>query len=311
MCGMLGHTTRACTEIRGEGGHEGEGSGELNDGLGFKGLDAVTNLRGNYLGTGTRSKGSRGSNGGGNETGSWKNKRHDEKDEGKRSDRSSTASGMGSRSQYGGHTPQSGSEYTDQGNEEEKDTATSPSKPRWSSSKCDRGGTRLAEKIRNQRIEEENARQARESAFDAGLIGPGGVIADNATHITLHEPPVMEARLDAPSWSSERGQSFDLNSEPLPVEEEHTTVNNTEVSLEEQKREVTYTVEVREMEDDPFELVPIIEAVMKDSKRKKRTLQEVEYNTVEKGAEPKRSKIRTCLDTEAEGTSRKGSPTTP
>ncbi|KAM1939414.1 hypothetical protein ACFX13_027261 [Malus domestica] len=311
MCGMLGHTTRACTETREEGEKEGESSGDLNDGLGFKGLDVVIDLRGNHIGSGTRSKGSRGSNGGGNETGNWKNKRHNEQDDGRRSDRSSTASGMGSRSQYGGHTPQSGSEHTDQGNEEENDTATSPSKPRWSSSKIDRSGTKLAEKIRRQRIEEENARQARESAFDAGLIGPGGVIADNAKHITLHEPPEQEAQRNVPSLSSDRGQSFDLNSEPLVVKDYDAEENNIEVSFEGQKREVTNTVDARDLEDDPFELVPIIEAVMNESKRKKRPFQEVEHISVEKGAEPKRSKIRKSLAAEAEGTSRKGSPTAP
>ncbi|KAM1056803.1 hypothetical protein ACFX13_030918 [Malus domestica] len=311
MCGMLGHTTRACTETREEGAKEGESSGELNDGLGFKGLDAVIDLRGNHIGPWTRSKGSRGSNGGGNETGKWKNKRQDEQDEGRRSDRSSTASSMGSRSQYGGHTPQSENEHTDLGNEEENDTATSPSKPRWSSSKTDRGGSKLADKIRSQRIEEENARQARESAFDAGLIGPGGVIADNAKHITLHEPPEQEARLTVASLSSDQGQSFDLNSEPLVVEDNDDEEINTEVSFEGQKREATNTAETRELEDDPFELVPIIEAVMNESKRKKRTFKDVEHISVEKGVELKRSKIRKSLVAEAEGTSRKGSPTAP
>ncbi|KAM1292011.1 hypothetical protein EV2_019582 [Malus domestica] len=311
MCGMLGHTTRAYTETREEGVKEGESSGELNDGLGFKGLDAVIDLWGNHIGSWARSKGFRGSNGGGNETGKWKNKRYDEQDDGRRSDRSSTASGMGSRSQYRGHTPQSGSEHTDQENEEENDTAIPPSKPRWSSSKNDRGGTKLAEKIRTQRIEEENARQARESAFDAGLIGPGEVIADNAKHITLHEPPELEARLNVPSLSSDRGQSFDLNSEPIGVEDYDAEENNIEVSSEGQKREVINTPEAKDLEDDPFELVPIIEAVMNESRRKKRPFQEVEYITVEKGVEPKSSKMRKSFAAEAEGTSRKGSPTIP
>ncbi|KAM1078396.1 hypothetical protein ACFX19_026072 [Malus domestica] len=272
MCGMLGHTTRACTEAWEEGVKDGESSGELKDGLGFKGLDAMIDLRGNSLGSGVRSKGSRGSNGAGNEIGKWKNKRSDEQDDGRQSDQSSTTSGMGSHSQYRGYIPQSGNEYIDQENEEETDTATSPSKPRWSSSKNDRGGTKMAEKIRNQRVEEENARKARESAFDAGLIGLGGVIAEDAKHITLHEPLELEARLTVPSLSSELGQSFDLNSEPIGVEDHEADGNNYEEGFEGQTREVINFLEAKDIEGDPFELAPIIEAVMNESKRKKKTL---------------------------------------
>lgn len=122
----------------------------------------------------------------------WKDERSEEQDGGRRYGRSLMVSGMGSHTQHRGSRSQSGSEYTDKVNEDEIDIAISPSKPLWSSSKNGKGGTKLADKIRNQRMEEEIARKVREIAFDAGLIGLGGVIVERVEHITLHELPEQD-----------------------------------------------------------------------------------------------------------------------
>ncbi|KAM2981395.1 hypothetical protein FF2_012701 [Malus domestica] len=71
----------------------------------------------------------------------WRNDdRSEEQDGGRRSGRSSTASRMGSHTQHGGSRSLSGSGYKDKLIEDESDTAISPSKPRWSSSKSGKGG---------------------------------------------------------------------------------------------------------------------------------------------------------------------------
>lgn len=101
----------------------------------FQGLDATTDLRGNPLGAGVRYRTSRGSNGGRRNAEWWKDDRSEKQDEGRGFGRSSTASGMGSHTQYGGSITLSGSSHTDKLTEDEIDTTTSPSKPRWSSSK--------------------------------------------------------------------------------------------------------------------------------------------------------------------------------
>ncbi|KAM2581450.1 hypothetical protein TB1_003724 [Malus domestica] len=172
ICGLLGHATRVCKGPQDIGKIDGETSEDLGEGFAFKGLDALTDLRGKPIGAGGSTRTPRGSSGGRMDSGRWKDDRNEELDGGKRSGRSSTASGMGSHTQFGASRSFSGSDYTDTVNVDEADIAISPNKPRWSSSNLSKGRLNLVDKIRQQRQEEEDARKAREVAFDAGLIGP-------------------------------------------------------------------------------------------------------------------------------------------
>ncbi|KAM2624894.1 hypothetical protein TB1_031829 [Malus domestica] len=66
------------------------------------------------------------------------------------------------------------------------------------------------------------------------------------------------------------------------------------------------------MEDDPFQLAPIIEAVMKKQKGRKRNIQEMALSSTTTLDEPIATKPRKgVFFKEADETSRKGSPTNP
>ena len=65
------------------------------------------------------------------------------------------------------------------------------------------------------------------------------------------------------------------------------------------------------IDDDPFELAPIIEAVMNDHKGKKRSYQDVEYTLPIQCVEPKRNRPRKSLFLEAEETSHERFPKSP
>ncbi|KAM1736074.1 hypothetical protein ACFX12_014472 [Malus domestica] len=246
------------------------------------------------------------------DSGRWKDDRSEELDGGKRSGRSSTASGMGSHSQLGASRSFSGSDYTDTVNVEEADTAISPNKPRWSSSNLGKERATLADKIRKQRNEEEDARMAREAAFDAGLIGPGGVIAAGVEHVTLYEIHEQGTKGDMTNEPHGTGQSFDLNSEPINID------GNGEGSIdsgEEYGRLMSADgndVHGTSMVDDPFQLAPIIEAVMMEQKGRKRNIQEMTLSSTLPPEEPIVSRRRKIINVnEAEETSHKGSPKDP
>lgn len=130
ICGILGHATRVCKESQTDGKDEGESSGKRKEEYGFSGLDVTTDLRGNPLNYGGINKAHLGSNNGRWSSDRRKDERSEELDGGRRSGRSSTASGMGSHSLYGGSRSQSGSDYNVKVDDEETDTAISPSKPR-------------------------------------------------------------------------------------------------------------------------------------------------------------------------------------
>ncbi|KAM2543208.1 hypothetical protein TB2_022555 [Malus domestica] len=196
ICGLLGHATCVCKGSQELGMIEGETSEELGEGFAFKGLDALTDLRGKLLGAGGSTRTPRGSSGGRNDTGRWKDDRSEEQDGGKRSGRSSTASGMGSHTQLGASRSFSGSDYTDTILAEEADTAISPNKPRWSPSRLNKERLNLADKIRHQR----------------------GVIAEGAENVILHEILEQEIYGNLTGVSTATGQSFDLNSDPFIME---------------------------------------------------------------------------------------------
>ncbi|KAM2839900.1 hypothetical protein COP1_031455 [Malus domestica] len=219
---------------------------------------------------------------------------------------------MGSHSQLGASRSFSGSDYTNIVNMEEADTAISPNKPRWSSSNLGKERSSLADKIRKQQQEEEDARKAREAAFDAGLIGPGGVIAEGVEHVTLHEIHELETQKNLADVTNETGQSFDLNSELLNIDGNGEGIVD---SGEEFRRLLSANgndVHGTSIEDDPFQLALIIEAVMKEQKGRKRNIQEMELSSTLPPEGPTVRRRRKDVNVnEAEETSRKGSPKDP
>lgn len=265
-------------------------------------------MRGKILKSGTRSRGSAGSNGGQRNQDKWKKERSEDQDGGRRSGRSSTASGMGSQSRYGNSRAHSGSECTEKEEDEVIDTATSPSKPRWSSSKGGYGNTKLANKIRHQKLAEEKARKAREEAFDAGLIGPGGVISAETENVVLHELQEQgDDRIDS-YVPKAAGQGFDLNFEPNAPDGMECSKTDMGEQVEEQGNGDGDGNTAKDWDDDPFELVPIIEAGMIEQNRKKRNFQELVQTDCNLSVEPKQTKARKTLVLEAEETSQMGSP---
>ncbi|KAM1745806.1 hypothetical protein ACFX11_012503 [Malus domestica] len=302
LCGMLGHPTRVCKELQTAELVDDEIPKGKEEALVFRGLDAVMDLRGNPLGAGTRSRASQGSSGGRRNSG-WNEEHSDEPDGGRRSGRSSTASGVGSYTRLGASKSPSGSECTAKAEDEVIDTATSPSKPRWSSSKSGKEDKKLADKKRCQRREDEEARIARELAFDAGLIGPEGVVATGIANVVLYDMQEQEESLNMVSGLSGTEQGFDLNVLPFVVEGKECGQTDRELEVTDQVGGDASSKEDQVMGDDPFDLAPIIEAVMNEHKRKKRVHHEVEYSESELCVEPVHTKPRRSFAIEAEETS--------
>lgn len=96
------------------------------------------------------------------------------------------------------------------------------------------------------------------------------MIAECATHIVLHVLPKQEDNEITPKVSSETGQGFDLNAEPDSGEIDAASKGNDRIEhLESLISEGEIVEKGQAMDDDPFELAPIIEAVMKERKGKK------------------------------------------
>ncbi|KAM1264134.1 hypothetical protein ACFX15_033533 [Malus domestica] len=205
----------------------------------------------------------------------------------------------------------SGSECTAKADDEVIDTATSPSKPRWSSSRSEKEDKKLTDKNRGQHREKEEARIARELAFDAGLIGPGGVVATGTANVVLYDMLEQEENVHSVCGLSETEQGFDLNALPIVAEGDECGQSDRELIATDQGGGDASSKEDQVMGDDPFDLAPIIEAVMNEHKRKKRGHQEVEYSGSDLCVEPVHTKPRMCDVIEAEETSRKGSPKFP
>ncbi|KAM1135531.1 hypothetical protein ACFX19_045215 [Malus domestica] len=270
ICGMLGHATRVCKSTLCESGRQDADSGNLEEEYAFRGLDAVTDLRGKLLGLGPRSRGSVRSNGGDRSSGTWKEDRSEEHEGMWKSGRSSTASGTGFRTPSGGRRSRNEEGSQDNEDEEVIDTAISPSKPRWSSNRPEQRNPSLAINIQRQRNEEEEARKARERAFDEGLIGPGGVVADGVEHVVLKELCEKEdGEMVTAKSSLECTKGFNLNVVMQTTDEVEqdrpTRVNKPLEQMTDQTgREGTNTAS-----SDPFDLEPIIKAVTKEQRRKK------------------------------------------
>ncbi|KAM2009144.1 hypothetical protein ACFX16_003954 [Malus domestica] len=310
-CGMLGHATRICHENQNANRDDGGSSEERKEEFAFQGLDATCDLRGNPLSSGGKSKVSQGSNEGRKNTDKWQDEKSEDRDGGWRSARSSTASGARTHAQHFGSRTHSESGCTDKADEDEMDIAISPNKPRGSSNKQKNDRLELATKIRNQRKGEEIAREARELAFDAGLIGSGGVVAHGAEHITLHDPPEHEAWMPVPEVSPENEQGFDLNVEPDIAGVGAFVVTEGGVTIADKTNEELSAGNGKHIDDDPFDLEEIIEAVTKENKSRKRSFRDVESTVPVLCLEPRCTKQRRSLFAEAEETSLTGSPNAP
>ena len=105
--------------------------------------------------------------------------------------------------------------------------------------------------------EEDMQRLAREQAFDAGLIGPGGVVPLEAGPITLMDHP--DKRWVVVSHAS------DLNI-PVVGERKGLTVHPAVMEGE----GVNLGEGIGSQDSDPFDLLPIIEAVTKGGTKRRR-----------------------------------------
>lgn len=99
---MVGHATSACKDFQIDEKGDGVSGGEMEEAMVFRGLDVVTNLRGNLLGIASRSRASLRSSGGHRSSERGNEDRSEEPDGGWRSGRSSTGSGIWGHSQFGG-----------------------------------------------------------------------------------------------------------------------------------------------------------------------------------------------------------------
>ncbi|KAM2039419.1 hypothetical protein ACFX1T_012859 [Malus domestica] len=310
-CGMLGHATRVCHEILNATKEDGGSLEERNEEFAFRGLDATYDLRGNPLCYGSKRNVSQGSHGGRKSYERWKDEKSEDRDGGWRSARSSTASEAGTQFQHFGSRANSESGCTEKADEDEMDTAISPNKPRGSSNKQKMDRLELEMKIQNQRKGAEIARGERELAFDAGLIGPGGVVGPGAEHITLFDPPELEESMPVPEVAPAIEPGFDLNIEPdavgvgAVVGMKGGLVNDDTTNGDDPAGIMKYN------EDDPFELEGIIEAVSKESKNRKRSLRDIESTTSACCLESRSTKQKRRLFVEAEETSLKGSSNAP
>ncbi|KAM2567063.1 hypothetical protein TB1_009489 [Malus domestica] len=311
ICGIFGHATRFCQELQMDRRTDEDGMGDIDDTPAFRRLEAETDIRGKPLGSNSRSKASVGSNGGRKSGGRWRKERIEDKDGNRRSSRSSLDSGTRDLAQTKDQSILSGEESVARWEEEVVDTASLPSKSRAFSTLKGSGGKSLAGEIRCQRMKEEEARRAMEAAFDAGLIGPGGVMAEEARHIILKELPEHDDRLYEASKPKESGIGIDLNVELQIADTTEGDVVNGRGRQNQQGSENDVTKDMETMEDDPFELTPIIEAVMRETKGKKRQFQDVEHEDTGEVWVQKMSKQRLILLSDAEETSREGSPRNP
>ncbi|KAM1551669.1 hypothetical protein ACFX10_043772 [Malus domestica] len=80
ICGLLGHATRVCKGPQTFGKEDEENFEVLGEGFAFKGLDALTDLRGKPIVTGVSNRTSRGFSGGRMDSGRWKDERSEEQD---------------------------------------------------------------------------------------------------------------------------------------------------------------------------------------------------------------------------------------
>ncbi|KAM2993817.1 hypothetical protein FF2_045869 [Malus domestica] len=117
--------------------------------------------------------------------------------------------------------------------------------------------------------------------------------------------------MHVPEASPANEQGFDLNVEPDTVGVVALVVTEGGVTLADTTNGELSAENGKHIDDDPFDLEEIIEAVMKESKSRKRSFRDVESTVPVLCLEPKSTKQRRSLFAEAEETSLKGSSNAP
>ena len=237
----------------------------------------------------------------------------------------------GIRKSNGGTTSQSKAGESDfaeddgDGEGETMDTALSSLKRKLNFSTMDNGES-LAERIRARKESEEIERAAREKAFDEGLIGAGGIVAEgveNVVLLSLEEEDVnpqvrgLEEGRDMPVI--EIGGLIDLNYAPMETGANGSMEKSrgeTSVQITGSRRQDSDGQEVSSalsnQDSDLFNLEPIIAAVTKGIKSRKRVLEDSAINEPSTKCVQRRVKQRaTKIWREAEETSLEGSPKSP
>lgn len=151
ICGIIGHATQVSKEFLDADRACGTVSKNLDDNLVYRGLDAVTNLRGNPLRSGFRSGGSIASNEGRHSPRRWREMKSDEQDETWQGLRSSLVVGMKGDDDNGWEGSSSRGHSAAREEHEMSDAGGSPCKLRGSLCQNENGGNSLADKIRRQR----------------------------------------------------------------------------------------------------------------------------------------------------------------
>ncbi|KAM1018688.1 hypothetical protein ACFX2C_040285 [Malus domestica] len=177
----------------------------------------------------------------------------------------------------------------------------------------------VVEKMKCQRDMEEEARKDRERAFDAGLIGRGGEVAPGVANVILFElqEPVGDEVGD--EGCNQRGIQVDLN---VPIDVEDGLLQGEEQMVDDSSREqrqggkgdapVSIMGWGGTQDSDPFNLGPIIDAISREHSRKKRRNDEIEDSLGEDDGRVRRVRNKmVVLFSEAEETSREGSPRAP
>ena len=187
-------------------------------------------------------------------------------------------------------------------------------------------GESLAERIRARKEREEFERVAREKAFDEGLIGPGGKVAEgveNVVLISLEEEKVNPQEGDyMQSGDNQEGEQrgmFDLNSEPLEAVSNCNMMSAREGPGEQPTGSRGLFPEGQDMssvggnqDSDPFNLGPIIDAISKGTKSRKRGQGALElHESTANGLKRRATQNTVIIWSEAEETSLEGSPKSP
>ncbi|KAM1563228.1 hypothetical protein ACFX10_037668 [Malus domestica] len=151
------------------------------------------------------------------------------------------------------------------------------------------------------REREDNEHRAQEATFDAGLIGPGGVVAEGVENVVLKVHAKEEDGGKTVCVSQESGEAIDLN---IVVPRMDKTMLQNEGFGQDNEQDL-----------DPFDLTPIIEAISKEMKGKKWMNTEIECEIGVVGiTEMEERCVRSqnvTLYNEAEETNLEGSPKAP
>lgn len=138
--------------------------------------------------------------------------------------------------------------------------------------------------IRIQGSSEEEARRARERAFDAGLISKGGIVALGVENVFLVDFVKPGMTRGVAMEGNRRGIQVDLNV-PVNMDDEGSFAVVQQIRGMKEVQQVGDEVQevmvdgegYHETQDsDPFQLGLIIKAISRDSRRRKRRIEEMD-----------------------------------